>query len=492
MAYKELMRWEGSPNFRWKKMRRGKKYVVTCDALKSPRTREGSRQAANTWWESKLKVILAEENTLIPCCEEDHEKLRQLGILDQKISFAETRMPHLLPNLQRTRKEILHSEDIEPNQHISDSDDEYARLLEGMAALGVTITPDLIPHLKPHVTGSGAKWGERLERQKPVEEKKKVGNFANFFIREAAKKQKPATTKELRKYIALIIKESGIWTENSDISETTSGTVSNFVSWLDAQKYHPATHNKILGFFQRFIRRAYAEELLEILPRNLLLDENREKVVPRLVPTFSDVVAKINKLPAAMRLWSILGLNCGCSNADLGALKWEDFDTNEWRLTRKRVKTETTDGKAPLVTYKIWPETIELLSRLPNRTGIIFVTSTGSPMYKSATVIQEDGSVREISTDLFSSYWYREKNKPDFTVSKLRSIGGTAIEHDPAKRFISKHSILYLGRMPSTIDEKSYLAGSKTFMDEAIDYLHQHLGINNLKMDDLPQTFLPC
>ena len=58
MPRKYLMNWDGTPNYRWRKMHKGAVYVVTCEQLRSPLyTQEGSGKLADEWWKKKLAEI---------------------------------------------------------------------------------------------------------------------------------------------------------------------------------------------------------------------------------------------------------------------------------------------------------------------------------------------------------------------------------------------------------------------------------------------------
>src|SRR5262245_44674222 len=51
MPRRELMSWEGTPNYRWVKMYKGARYRVTCHELNAVAfTKEGSVSLANQWW----------------------------------------------------------------------------------------------------------------------------------------------------------------------------------------------------------------------------------------------------------------------------------------------------------------------------------------------------------------------------------------------------------------------------------------------------------
>ena len=88
-----------------------------------------------------------------------------------------------------------------------------------------------------------------------------------------------------------------------------------------------------------------------------------------------------------------------------------------------------------------------------------------------------------MTKDLFASYWQRLKNnKPSFSLGNIRSIGSSIIENEPSHKYVQKHSILYNGRMPNSIDERSYLCNRLTFLDEPLDYLRKELGVEKLKL----------
>src|SRR5690348_126122 len=57
MPRQQLMSWETGPAFRWVKMYKGTRYRVSCDELKTARTKEASIAAANNWWIKKRAEI---------------------------------------------------------------------------------------------------------------------------------------------------------------------------------------------------------------------------------------------------------------------------------------------------------------------------------------------------------------------------------------------------------------------------------------------------
>ena len=72
------------------------------------------------------------------------------------------------------------------------------------------------------------------------------------------------------------------------------------------------------------------------------------------------VRACLKKLKPRLRLYALLGLNCGMTNVDIANLRKDMVNLRGGRLVRKRVKTEGHD-KVPTVDYPLWPETLEVL-----------------------------------------------------------------------------------------------------------------------------------
>src|SRR4051812_43916205 len=56
MPRKFDLTWD-STRLRWRKVHRGKVYVISCKELGAPPNKEGSYQAANDWWETKRAEI---------------------------------------------------------------------------------------------------------------------------------------------------------------------------------------------------------------------------------------------------------------------------------------------------------------------------------------------------------------------------------------------------------------------------------------------------
>lgn len=211
-------------------------------------------------------------------------------------------------------------------------------------------------------------------------------------------------------------------------------------------------------------------KVLDELPRNLTLKSHRFKAVAKRVKKFDHVKQELAQLDDRSHLWALLGINCGMTQADLGALTWGMIDLKKGTLTRKRVKTEAQTF-VPIVTYKLFRETIKLLKSLSSnkQDGLVFTNDKGGAMYE---VRYDDGkeSVTIKKEDLFSTYCNRQKRKPIIPLGKYRSIAATALKMDNRFRSFTDY---FLGHAPKDISDKHYSAESDEALFEALDFIHK-------------------
>jgi integrase len=457
MSPKCLMSWEAHPGYRWVKMHRGKRYRVSCDELCVPRTKEESRQAANEWWRKTLLTLQTKQM--------DEEKARYLDELAVKIDYAANNAPELLPHLKRVEEQAKEARpDMLPlaDEAKIDARKDAARLF------GIIVPDDLDPVVLQSFFGDGHVWPERLAKHRKTVTNRTVGHQLEKFLAELRTQQKPKTHLEVSAYLKRTL-GTALWASETSVESVDEQTVARHYNWLIQQKFSPGRHNKVLSFFRRFVKWLYTDAMLEKLPRNLYSEPHRKKVVHKKVKTFDNVRPTIDGLPMPYRLWALLGVNTGMTNADLGQTTWEQIDQDKWTLTRRRAKTGD-DENTPTVCYELWPETVDALKQLPTWKGLLFTTEKGTSMYN--TFYREDGSVGV--KDLFGTYWKRNFDpKPPIPLCKFRSIGTTMLLKSELFR---QYGDYFLGHAPKTDIEKSYGAESDEPFFRALRFIREQLG----------------
>ncbi len=457
MPRKFLMSWEGKPG-RWQKMYRGQRYSVYCSELGTPKSKDESYQKANEWWLRKKLEI--DRRHLTP----DHEAA--LRELDHRIKWAERFEPSLLPDLNSARLEILGSSGTLvplPDQNTIEQN------LMAAHELGIRVSEFTDDLTIQEFFGEEKVWRERFQRTANEPDKKTIGECLALFLNEVKEKQKPATYREISRYLKTILDKSGFITSNSSPDLINESLVTTHSQWLSSFGYGSEHHNKRLSFFRRFVTWLYQNAFIDTLPRNLTIRTHKKKTVVKKIETYeSKIVSQtILALPDRFKLWALLCLNTGMTSVDLGSLTWDMVDLKENVLTRRRVKTgdlKTT----PTVRYKLWPEVVVLLSSLPTKQtgGLVFVTRDGKQMYDSRFTTDDN----VLCKNNFSMLWSRRKLP--MSLKAFRSIGSTALKTSPLYR---QYVELYLGHSTKSIADKHYSAESDKPFWEALDHIHHEI-----------------
>ena len=153
---------------------------------------------------------------------------------------------------------------------------------------------------------------------------------------------------------------------------------------------------------KQFIRRL-AEMKLIPLPGNI--DSRRFRFnhsAPARIEVFTveEVRDLLGKAPERMRLYLLLMVQCGCYQNDIAELRQDEVD---WKAgTIKRARSKTRERNGPVVTYKLWPETFELLRKYRSDGELVLTTEKGNPLVSYKLV---DGKLKRY--DAIQSAWTR-------------------------------------------------------------------------------------
>jgi integrase len=236
----------------------------------------------------------------------------------------------------------------------------------------------------------------------------------------------------------------------------------------------PEYATKILGAARRFVQYL---DLMGVCdrPRNLG-DRSFSFRVPRgEVVTLA--VADVGRILAASRdqstLHYLLMLNCGFTQGDVSDLAQDEVDWQAGRITRRRSKTRHHD-EVPLVTYTLWPETLERLERWRSRDpSRVLLRPSGTPW-----VGGEGGR-----SDLIRDRWDRLSKRLGIAASPkaLRKTGATAIASHPEH---GRYDWLYLGHSPATIKDRHYVRPDQEAFDRAVTWLRDFLGVESCLRGD--------
>lgn len=433
-----MMNWDGDPNFRWRKTYKGQKYVVTCQELGAQSwTQEGSGKLADQWWKEKVAELEGGSQTariLQPFEQVPLEKLKEFQERGEAAKVLLTELPFVKVEVEA---------------------EELARIVGPVQ-----------PERRAEALGEVV---SKVTGPKPADPDRRLKTRAEAFLG-LLNDQKPLTFREIRDFIRSLYtakaKGGGLLLgAEMDIAGLDEAKVDEVFLWLKEADLTNATRKKRWGFFKRLVRHCWERRLIE-LPRNL--DGLSFKVQAKKIKTYTpdEVRDCLAAMTPRLKLYALLGLNCGMTAADIGQLRKDQVDLSKGKLTRKRVKTADNDN-VPEVQYQIWPETLQLLRDCWSDHTTLALTSTdGTSLWDARQ--SEDGSTPQ--KDLI--YQYFKRAKIPITHKCFRSISATIIEsHESYGRYTSH----FLGHSPKSVKDRHYAAPSAELFDTILGWLRGRL-----------------
>ena len=450
------MSWEGAPHFRWVKMFQGQRYRVRCEELGLAAhhwTKEASYQAANEWWEKKLADLSGPD----PLQAAYDSSLGSVSLEEMQRTIAEAELYQAVLFQKRNHP---------PRDQLAPES------IDGILALGLDLDPEeletgsLSPDRRFELLG---KVGNMIGKPAAPMTYQLKANSKRFLELERAKNRKPRTYGELSESIEAIIttkyKGNAILYPEMDVRKIDKTTVENFYLFLRVEsKREPGQQKKQFGFFKRLVRHLFTAELID-LPRNL--DNKWDfNVVAKKVKEYdkAEILALLKALPDRLKLYALLGLNCGMLSVDVGSLRKDEIDMKVGRIKRKRTKTEN-EKDVPEVDYLLWPITFKLLKKcLSADPHLALTTKNGKPLV--TFWIDEKGKKKE--KNMVRQQWKRAQT--EIPHKAFRTIGATVI----GSKADGGKVAYYLGHSPKSIQDKHYKAPDRDQFDEIVTWLGQH------------------
>lgn len=420
---KFLMSWESKPYYRWVKMFEGIRYRVTCEALGLRRdswTKEDSWQAANQWWQHRLA------------------ELGQKPKADQQVEDVIEAAGGLEKWVDTVVKGQAAAETLQRLVHMMGKEEAQ---------------PDLDVEIMKAVVSKAVK-GPAISKNRTVEYQ------IEQYLALLRPRLKVKSYKEIQLFLPSLVKIIG-----NDIDAINEESVKVFWSHLGATGLGQSSRKKQMSFFRRFVRYLWEHEGIT-LPKNLDSELFKVKVTTKAVKTWplATVRAVLGKLKPNLKLYALLGLNCGFTNMDIANISQGAVDLQKGRLVHKRIKTHE-QSNVPTVEYKLWPETLDLLRKFRSSHPDLFLVSMkGTPLV--STVYDAEGQAH--LKDMVVQQWRRYAADLPIKLKNFRSIGATLLEEHSVYGRYASH---FLGHSPKTVAGKHYVAPSQKNFDDALDWL---------------------
>ena len=225
-----------------------------------------------------------------------------------------------------------------------------------------------------------------------------------------------------------------------------------------------------------FVRWMWQLEILKDLPRILIQKSKTLSISKKLsmpdVFTIEEVQQLLAKAEKRTKLFLLLMLNIGAYQSDISDLRQGEVNWEQGTIRRKRSKTKR-HRDVPTVTYRLWPQTLELLKQFRSPSGErVLVNQNGNPLVDRG--IKSNGQA--YTNDAIKNAFDRLKKKTGITktMKLLRKTSATLIRSQADYRGLED---LFLGHSPTSMSDRHYAQPPEQLLAEATDWLGKAYGV---------------
>lgn len=478
-------------------MWKGQVYIAKCGDgtqegrtyyLNLPReqwTKEGSRAAANAWWErlhaqlvnNPVKDAFERLVNDVPL-EELTRRLKRSIVEGDRAKLLIAHLPEALEYSPELVDEILGF----PCQEDGERAKEMLATLSG----SLELAPEIVDKVKKFYSDKTAD-EKRLEF---LSQMNSSGTPPERTITALAKRWVTARQEEVRAG-----RRSADGADNMRIAlshfEAFSGGISadgiDFDHWerwyihcagrMNEETWSSDYAKKCFGTARAFVRWLWESKVLDSLPRNLNSKMHRFDTEQKTPPTFLDAEVRsiVSAASGQHRLLILLMLNCGMTQKDIADLRKDQLDLTAGTITRRRSKTKTRKS-TPKVCYKLWPETLELLRKHLTPEGELALrTKSGEPWVWKKLEREKLKKSDNVAT-VFNNLKKKIKmTGADKSLKVFRKTAATKLKSNTTYRDLR---FFFLGHSARTIADKHYAGEDQKLLSEATDWLRQQfLGV---------------
>lgn len=428
------MTWVASQK-RWTKMHKGTRYYVSTRELGTGPTQEESIAAANSWWETKRNEI-------------DGRNQVKPGTPEALSSVLEAWAGSPVATADESAVMLDMMSSVEDRMTLASVILGPERFAQVQASVQVKATAVVVPPEKT-VGALVARW------------------IADERQRLQAGQIGPDRMDSNRRCLVHFSDFLGAQSQVNSIDEMRWSDWYGFLaSSVQSGRWNTSHVNRIYAVSKRFVKFCWECRLLE-LPRNLEKRTMNFAISAQVIEIFSD--AELAKLWAVVgnqtRLHVALSLNCGFTAVDINDLRQSEVDWDTGVITRKRSKTEKKEA-VPVVRYKLWPQTFELLKQWRSEDAeIVLLTQSGNRW-----IIPHQGDVSYTRSDCMASALraWMKRAKVKHPPKALRATAASKLGEHPSFKFYVDY---FLGHAPKGVSERHYVKPVDKEFFEALAWL---------------------
>jgi integrase len=336
-----------------------------------------------------------------------------------------------------------------------------------------------------------SKWRERIRQLDDSPRSTKLPQTIEFWIeqyliRVKSRGRGTTTIGTAKDRIVRLGKYKKMSDTSKHVRTITNTAIEKYHDDLDKLSLSKASKEGYFSAFRMFVRWASRSEGCELYgnaPENLDSKEfsfrepqgtGRKRLAKKkLLWEPEDFQAVLQNVPQPHRAYLVTMLNCGFRSTDLNALRKDDLDLKNGRITIQREKMNQNET-SPVVSYPLWPITVTLIEEAMSDDPVfVFAGRRGGRLVVHKFVDDEPKTY-----DNLSLYWNRHRQEfglAEKRMDYIRKTGATEIQ-----RINRGIETLYLGE---TLDEVAKINYSFTDgdpcpdLDEAIQELGVRFGL---------------
>jgi integrase len=223
------------------------------------------------------------------------------------------------------------------------------------------------------------------------------------------------------------------------------------------------------------VRRLWNLSVIQ-LPNNIDSKDLEISVAPKSIKLWDFDVLKgvLKSAPEPLRLYLLLMANCGMTQKDVSDLLPRQVDWKNGIISRKRSKTKKWEN-VPLVSYKLWPTTFELLKKHGSRDGVrVLSAPDGSPLVVDDLSKNNKGSKQDKISKIWGDWISKAKVKDARPIHDIRKTSSSRLgAHETYGRFAQ----FFLAQSAKTVADKHYVVPSQEQFDKAVAWLGKQYGL---------------
>jgi integrase len=364
-----------------------------------------------------------------------------------------------------------------------------ARLaLPNVPPIHSVLTLDGFLHASPKVTGDVeyAKWSERLRKQAPavVIADDQVGTWVQRFLsgKEAECKAGQISASWMRN-LRWGVREFETWIKaDTSVKSIDNAKVTDYRNRILATDAKPNTKARLLNVMKQFIGHLHD---MEVIDKPRIMDKLRIATPQKENETYTDTEVRMLLIGAEgrVRLYVLLGLNCGFYQSDISDLLRFQVDLKAGTITRQRSK-QKADENPPKVTWKLWPATVTLLRQeLATEGDRALVRDDGGDLLQVGDVNGRTDAVDNAFRNLLRQVGMAERYKPEGkkkTVERRRgSFSWLRDKSASLLRDSQYHDVvdLFLGHAAAKVSDIHYAQTPIGRLSKGLSWLAKQYGI---------------